>query len=91
MRTAIIVFAVSVVACLVGIGIGKASESPDSDAKQQKCLYAAVSAYPALPVDQLALDSVKECEGLPASEKAALRGIVSRFIESALDKSTKEG
>jgi hypothetical protein len=92
MKTFIIVFFVALVACLAGLGAGRASApKADPDAKQQKCLYAAVSAYPNLPVTSPALDTVSACKGLPESQKAALRGVVSRFIESASAKSAKEG
>jgi hypothetical protein len=91
MKTFVIVFCVALVACLAGIGWGRTTVHTDPDAKQQKCLYAAVSAYPNLPVSQPALDTVSACKGLPESQKAALRGVVSRFIESASAKSAKEG
>ena len=92
MKIFVIVFCVALVAALAGVGYGRSSAPKvDPDAKQQKCLYAAVSAYPNLPATSPALDTVSACKGLPESQKAALRGVVSRFIESASAKSAKEG
>lgn len=92
MKTFVVIFVVALVAFLAGAGSVKMNQSkPDPDAKQQKCLYAAVSAYPNLPVTSPALDTVSACKGLPESQKAELRGVVSRFIESASAKSAKEG
>ena len=58
---------------------------------QEKCLYEAVSAYPALPVDKPALDVVEACKGLSGPEKAQLRGMVSRFVTSATVKAAQGG
>lgn len=91
MKTTVLCFVVALVACLAGIGTGRSMVHGDPDSAQQKCLYAAVSAYPTTPASQSPLDSAPECKGQPASQKAALRGMVSRFFESALDKSAKEG
>lgn len=62
--------------------------SEDGEQKRQECLYAAVAAYPSLPVDSLALDSVKQCEGLSSTDRAALRTMMDRFVGAAFDKST---
>lgn len=91
MKLALIVFAVALVAATAGVFYGRGTVHPDPDHAQQKCLYASVSAYPNLPVTSPALDTVSACKGLPESQKAALRGLVSRFIESASAKSAKEG
>ncbi len=64
------------------------SSGPSAEEQRQECLYAAVAAYPSLPVSSLALDSVKPCRGLTATDKAQLRTMMGRFIDSALDKST---
>lgn len=65
--------------------------SSDSvETQRQECLYAAVAAYPSLPVDSLATDHVKACEGLSESDKSALRTMMGQFISSALTKSADQ-
>jgi hypothetical protein len=61
-----------------------------TETKRQECLYAAVAAYPSLPVSSLATDHVKACEGLSVSDKSALRTMMGQFIDSALEKSASQ-
>lgn len=79
----------ALVGAMVGgiVGYVVAPEPP----RTQECLYAAVSAYPALPADKLALDVTPACKGITETEKAQLRGMVSRFVDSAVSKAAKEG
>lgn len=79
---------ITVVTATIAIAFGGYVVAPDYDI--ERCLYAAVSAYPALPADKVALDSVSACSGVPGPEKQKLREMVSKFIMSAADKAARE-
>lgn len=78
----------TVIMATIAVAFGGYVVAPDYDV--ERCLYEAVSAYPALPAEKTALDSVPACEGIPAPEKQRLRGMVSEFIMSAADKAARE-
>lgn len=48
-----------------------------------QCLYAAMSAYPNVPEDQMALDVVDACKDVSERDKAALRDITAKFVNEA--------
>lgn len=78
-----------VVALAGAVGLAGYSVAPSHP--EETCLYAAVSAYPALPADRPALDHTPACAGLSGPQKAHLREMVSRFVMSAAVKAAKEG
>lgn len=72
---------------LAGCGGG----GDDAEAARERCLFAAVNVYPALPADKIALDEAEPCRGLPESDKALLRQMMTAFVESANAKINAAG
>jgi len=82
-------FLVAVVSGVIGalavLGTLSVTEEPN---RAQECLYAAVSAYPSLPVTTSPLETLDVCKGLSGPQKQELRVMVNGFLESALIKSS---
>jgi hypothetical protein len=78
---------ITVVATAVAMAFGGYVLAPNY--RVERCLYEAVSAYPALPADKTALDTVPACERVSGPDKQRLREMVSKFIMSAADKAAR--
>jgi hypothetical protein len=72
------------VTCLLALA-ACSGPAPTAQQLRERCLFAAIAAYPATPIDatHALLDTIPECSSLPAEDKTLLRSMVADFVSAS--------